>query len=221
MKTMTREEIAQLAIRKYEGTTCLVSSAQDVERAIHVIHGEQVVGLDTETKPAFHKGQFHLPCLVQISTASVVYLFQLKRMDFSGALVEVLENPALIKAGIGLADDFSNLKRVFPFEPQNIVDLSLVAQRQGIKQSGIRNLAGQLLGFRVTKGSSTSNWASPRLMPKQIAYAATDAWVCRELFLRFKQLGFLDLEESEGTLRTNELTPNNSIQRTRQKRARR
>ena len=37
MKTMTREEIAQLAIRKYEGTTCLVSSAQDVERAIHVI----------------------------------------------------------------------------------------------------------------------------------------------------------------------------------------
>jgi ribonuclease D len=192
-----------------------------LERAIHVIHGEQVVGLDTETKPAFHKGQFHLPCLVQIATASVVYLFQLKRMDFSGALVEMLENPALIKAGIGLADDFSNLKRVFPFEPQNIVDLSLVAQRQGIKQSGIRNLAGQLLGFRVTKGSSTSNWASPRLMPKQIAYAATDAWVCRELFLRFKQLGFLDLEESEGTLRTNELTPNNSFQRTRQKRARR
>jgi len=80
MNTMTQEEVAQLAIRKYEGTILLVASAQDLGRAIHVIRGEQVVGLDTETKPTFHKGQFHLPCLVQIATASVVYLFQLKRM---------------------------------------------------------------------------------------------------------------------------------------------
>jgi len=108
--------------------------------------------------------------------------------------VKVLETPDVIKAGIGLADDFLNLKKVFPFEPQNIIDLSLVAQQQGIKRSGVRNLAGQLLGFRVTKGSSTSNWASPRLTPKQIVYAATDAWVCRELFLRFQELGFLVLE---------------------------
>ena len=106
MNIMTREEVAQLAVRKYEGTICLVASAQDLKRAIHVIRSEQVVGLDTETKPTFQKGQFHLPCLVQIATASMVYLFQLKRMEFSGALVEVLENPALIKAGIGLADDF-------------------------------------------------------------------------------------------------------------------
>lgn len=194
MKAMSREEIARLAIREYEGTIRLVASAQDLERAIHVIRGEQVLGLDTETKPTFHKGQFYLPCLVQVATASVVYLFQLKRMEFYGTLVEVLENPALIKAGIGLANDFSNLKRVFPFEPQNIIDLSLVAQQQGIKRSGIRNLAGQLLGFRITKGSSTSNWAKPRLTPKQIVYAATDAWVCRELFLRFQQLGFLNLK---------------------------
>jgi ribonuclease D len=194
MKTMTREEVAQLAIKKYEGTICLVASAQDLKRAIHVIRGEEVVGLDTETKPTFRKGQFHLPCLVQIATTSVVYLFQLKRMEFSGMLEEVLENPALIKVGIGLADDLKNLKKVFPFEPQNIIDLSLVAQRQGFKQSSVRSLAGQLLGFRITKNSSTSNWASPRLKPKQIAYAATDAWVCRELFLRFQQLGFLDLK---------------------------
>jgi Ribonuclease D len=191
---MTREEVGQLAVRKYEGTICLVASGQDLKRAIHVIRREQVVGLDTETKPTFRKGQFHLPCLVQIATASVTYLFQLKRMEFSDALTEVLENPAIIKAGIGLADDFTNLKKVFPFKPQNIIDLSLVAQQQGIKQSGLRSLAGQLLGFRITKGSSTSNWASHRLTLKQIVYAATDAWVCREIFLRFQQLGFLDLK---------------------------
>ena len=194
MKTMTREELAQLAIRRYEGKVCLVSTADEVEKALHDVRREEVVGLDTETKPTFHVGQFHLPSLVQIATASAVYLFQLKRLDFSGALTEVLENRSLIKAGIGLADDFSKLKKVFAFTPQNIVDLSLVANRQGIKQSGVRNLAGQLLGFRVTKGSRTSNWAHPRLTPSQILYAATDAWVCRELFLRFQQLDFLDAE---------------------------
>jgi len=201
---MTREEVGQLAVRKYEGTICLVASGQDLKRAIHVIRREQVVGLDTETKPTFRKGQFHLPCLVQVATASVVYLFQLKRMEFSGTLVEVLENSTLIKAGIGLADDFSNLKKVFPFKPQNIIDLSLVAQQQGIKQSGLRSLAGQLLGFRITNGSSTSNWASHRLTLKQIVYAATDAWVCRELFLRFQQLGFLDLKGRPLSKRTGE-----------------
>ena len=204
METMTPEEVARLPILKYEGTIRLVASAQDLERAIHVIRDEQVVGLDTETKPVFQKGRFHLPCLMQIATASVVYLFKLRRMECSDALVEVLENPALIKAGIGLANDFSSLKRIFPFEPQAIVDLSLVAQRQGLKQSGLRNLAAQLLGFRVTKGSSTSNWASPRLTPKQIVYAATDAWVCRELFLRFQQLRFLDLDGRPLLRRTGE-----------------
>ena len=186
--------MAQLAIGRYQGAICVVQTGADLEKALGDIRREKVVGLDTETKPTFHKGQYHLPSLVQIAAGPAVYLFQLKRLEFSGGLVEVLENPALIKAGIGLADDLSSLKKVFPFEPKGVLDLGAVARRQGIKQSGIRNLAGQLLGFRVTKGSRTSNWASPRLSPSQIIYAATDAWVCRELFFRFQQLGFLDQE---------------------------
>lgn len=186
--------MAQLAVRRYEGPVCLVASSDDLERARHDIRREHVVGLDTETKPTFHKGQFHLPSLVQIATARAVHLFPLKQREFLGALAEALENPALLKAGIGLADDLFALKKVVPFGIENAVDLGAVARRQGIKQSGIRNLAGMFLGFRVTKGAQTSNWASPKLSPTQIRYAATDAWVCRELFLRFQQLGFLDQE---------------------------
>jgi ribonuclease D len=194
MKIITPDEMAHLPLREYTGSIRLVASDQDLARAIRVIRGEKVVGLDTETRPAFRKGQFYLPCLVQIATASAVYLFHLKRMDFSRELVETLENAALIKAGIGLNEDITKLKKIFSFEPQNLVDLSLVAQRKGFTQSSVRSLAGQLLRFRVSKSSSTSNWAKPQLTSKQIAYAATDAWVCRELFLRFQQLGFIDQE---------------------------
>lgn len=184
-----------MEIKKYTGTVHLVDSVHGRERAMQAILSEQVVGVDTETKPVFQKNQFHLPCLAQIATASAVYLFQLKRMDFSGALTKIFENPALIKAGVGLVQDITHLQKVFSFEPQNIVDLSRVAQRHGIKQSGVRNLAARLLGFRVSKGCATSNWDRSQLTHMQIMYAATDAWVCRELFARFQQLGFFDLEK--------------------------
>jgi ribonuclease D len=78
---------------------------------------------------------------------------------------------------------------VFAFTEQNILDLGTVARSAGLGQTGVRNLAGILLGFRIPEGTKTSNWAARELLPAQIAYAATDAWACRELYLRFRSLG--------------------------------
>jgi ribonuclease D len=71
------------------------------------------------------------------------------------------------------------------------VDLGDVARRHGLKQTGVRNLTGLFLGFRIPKGTKTSNWARSRLSPQQITYAATDAWACRELYMRFEELGLV------------------------------
>ena len=72
-----------------------------------------------------------------------------------------------------------------------MLDLGDLARSSGLGQSGVRNLAGILLGFRIPKGTKTSNWAARELSAAQIIYAATDAWACRELFLRFQSLGLL------------------------------
>ena len=48
-----------------------------------------------------------------------------------------------------------------------------------------------LLGLRIPKGAKTTNWSSRTLSPQQITYAATDAWVCRQLYLRFRELELL------------------------------
>ena len=103
-----------------------------------------------------------------------------------------------IKAGVSLADDLRALKKVFPFAEKNILDLGHVARRSGFEQTGVRNLAGILLGFRIPKGTKTSNWAARELSAAQIAYAATDAWACRELFLRFQGLGLLAAKAPAG-----------------------
>ena len=191
MRSITREDLANLPIRRYEGVVSLVETLKDLEHARADIRQERVVGLDTETRPSFSKGESHLPCLVQAATARAVYLFQLSRLDVFPALAELLAKPEIVKTGVGLAYDLQRLKLVFPFTVENALDLGVVARRRGLGQTGVRNLAGMLLGFRIPKGNRTSNWAAPRLSPAQIAYAATDAWACRELYLRFESLGLL------------------------------
>ena len=155
------------------------------------IRKESVVGFDTETRPSFVKGQSHLPCLVQIATARAVYLFQLRRRDFSTVLTEILESPRIVKSGISLADDIRQLKQLFTFEQAGVLDPGIVANRNGLAQTGLRNLAGIFLGFRIPKGTRTSNWAVQHLSAAQINYAATDAWACRELYLCFERLGLI------------------------------
>jgi ribonuclease D len=191
MQSISKEALAILPIRRYEGKVSLVETAQALAEARDDIRQERVIGFDTETRPSFRKGEIHLPCLVQAATARAVYLFQLSRIEVFPALVEMLAKPDLVKAGISLAHDFRQLKQVFPFTVVNVLDLGVVARRRGLDQTGVRNLAGMFLRFRVAKGNRTSNWAAPQLSPAQINYAATDAWACRELYLRFEQEGLL------------------------------
>jgi ribonuclease D len=72
-----------------------------------------------------------------------------------------------------------------------VLDLGHVARRRGLRQTGLRNLAGIFLGSRTPKGAKTTNWAARRLSPQQITYAATDAWACRALYLRFREIGLV------------------------------
>lgn len=191
-RSIAPEEIAGLPIRRYQGEVSLVTTAAALERAMEDIRTEGVTGFDTETRPAFRKGESYLPCLIQIATARRAYILQLSRVDCSGAAPEILGSAATVKTGVGLKYDLGRLKLLFPFEEAAVLDLGVVAKRHGFEQSGVRNLAGIFLGFRIAKGERTSNWAARQLTTQQIDYAATDAWACRELYLRFQGLGMLE-----------------------------
>jgi len=190
-RTLSREEINALPIRRYEGEVRLVATARELERAMQAIRREALVGFDTETRPAFRAGQSYPPSLAQVAGAGAVYLLQLQRLDCAAALAGVLASPAIVKAGVGLADDLLALRKLFEFEERAMVDLGAVARRHGLRRSGVRYLAALFLGFRIPKKTKTSNWAAPRLSAQQVAYAATDAWACRELCLRFRAMGLV------------------------------
>ena len=168
LRELSRDEVNALEIKRYEGEVRLVENAQELERATAAWREERVVGFDTETRPAFKPGESYLPALAQIATSRTVYLVQLQRFDCSGAL-----------------------RKSFEFAEKAIVDLGAIARGHKLKQSGVRYLAALFMQTRIPKGAKTSNWAAARLTQQQIAYAATDAWICRELFLRFEELQLL------------------------------
>ena len=187
---ISRDAINDLPIRRYEGELRLVETPADLEHAAADFAGERVVGFDTETRPAFRVGQHYPPALAQVATARAVYLFPLARLDASAVLAGLLGS-ATVKSGVGLADDLRQLRPMFDFNPAAIVDLGSVARRHGLERSGVRALAALFLGIRIPKGIKTSNWAAQRLSSAQIAYAATDAWACREIYLKFEALRLL------------------------------
>jgi len=189
LRSVSREEVNALPIRRYEGEVRVVSAPQDLAPALADILQEAVVGFDTETRPAFRPGESYPPSLAQVATARAVYLFQVRNREAAEAVLQTLASSHVVKAGVGLADDLKALKKLVEFSERSIVDLGAVATRHGLKQTGVRNLTGLFLGFRIPKGTKTSNWARSQLTSQQIAYAATDAWACRELYLRFSTLG--------------------------------
>ena len=191
MLAISREEVNALPIRRYEGEVHVVSAEGDIASALKDILAETVVGFDTETRPAFRPGESYPPSLAQLATARAVYLFQVRHRSLAQAVAEVLGNEHVVKAGVGLADDLKALKKVIQFAEKAVVDLGTVAVRNGLKQTGVRNLTALFLGFRIPKGTKTSNWARPRLSSQQITYAATDAWACRELYVRFRTQGLI------------------------------
>ncbi len=198
-RAITREALNELPVVRYEGPIHFVDTPALLHAAREDILGDAVVGFDTETRPAFRKGESYLPSLAQVATANAVHILPLRYPDTRGLLAEMLAAD-IVKAGVSLAHDLRMLRQVFPFEDRQVIDLGVIAKRQGYGQTGVRNLAGLLLGCRVPKGAKTTNWAAPQLTPAQIAYAATDAWVCRELCLKFGAHGLVSgLQSVPGT----------------------
>lgn len=188
---LSPEEINALPIRRYEGPVHVVATPEELAHAMADIRQESVLGFDTETRPAFRVGESYPPALAQIATARAVYLFRLQRLDCSDALREILSADRIVKAGVGLRDDLRQLRKLFAFTEKAVVDLGAAAKARNFEKTGVRTLAAVCLGFRIPKGAKTSNWAAARLTPQQVGYAAMDAWACRELYLRFRQSGWI------------------------------
>ncbi len=185
---ISKEEINLLPIGRWEGPTHLVQTIEDVQAATTRLALSSLLGFDTETRPAFRKGQKFPPSLLQLATDEEVFLFQVQHTGLPKPLLNILSNPNIIKTGVSLDFDLLGLQELHTFQPQGFIDLAKIARSKGLKNHGLRGLAAVVCGIRISKSARTTNWANTHLTPQQIQYAATDAWIGREIYQCLKAL---------------------------------
>ncbi|MBF0624605.1 MAG: 3'-5' exonuclease domain-containing protein 2 [Magnetococcales bacterium] len=200
-RKLTKEEVNQLPLRRWKGPIHLVPGDIPGAEAAARLREERILGFDTETRPAFRKGVSYRPSLVQLAGSGQVFLFQLARMDSLEPLAGLLGDGTILKVGVGLDHDVRQLQEVFPFEPGGFLDLGVVAENAGMESRGLRSMAAALFGFRISKRAQCSNWEEGDLQPYQVHYAATDAWVSREIYLTMANLGIVDGSPGSATQR--------------------
>lgn len=180
--SISKKEISTLPLKHYTGSIHVIDSDAKMRAAAWSLGRENVLGFDTETRPAFKKGESYPPSLIQLAAGDGVYIFQIRRINSHKALSDILADRFVLKTGIGVSDDIKKLNDVVPFEPAGFIGLAGMAAKAGIKNAGLRGLAALLFGFRISKQTQCSRWDAPTLAPAQIVYAATDAWICREIY---------------------------------------
>lgn len=185
---LTHEQVMALPLGRYEGPIHLVHSPAQLAEALPELWQERVLGFDTETRAAFRKGESYPPALIQLATAQSVWLVQLHSLATLDGLADVLSSAAHLKAGVGLDHDLRKLRELYEFKPAGFVDLAKMSDAVRIRANGLRGLAAHVLGLRVAKQAQCTNWARVELTEQQLRYAATDAWISREIFLAVERL---------------------------------
>jgi ribonuclease D len=181
-RKISKAEINELPLIAWEGEIQILESIEEMAAAAAILANESHLGFDTETRPSFKKGDYYPPALIQLATEHCVYLFRISKTGTFDPLLSILESPDILKTGIAIRDDVKELRAMEDFTPGGFVEIADITLKLGYENRGLRALAGLLLQGRISKAAQVSNWARPELDNKQVRYAATDAWISREIY---------------------------------------
>ncbi len=181
-ENITAEEIAECELSWFKGEIVLVEDLKTFYEVFPKLLGTDLLGFDTETKPNFKKGRKNTVSLIQLSTEDTACLFRINKIGIPEDLIRLLSDPSVIKAGVAVHDDIRFLKGVKKFVPNGFIDLQGFVKEYGIQSSGLKKLAAIVLGFRISKRQQVTDWEADQLTEAQQIYAATDAWVCHQIF---------------------------------------
>ena len=185
--SISPEEIEQFSPAAFPGRIEVIDSiGLDFFRAVRYLRRQSVIGFDTESRPCFSPNQPHYGVsLLQLSGKERAFLFRIKMMgDIPKALRKILSDEKILKVGAAVNDDVRGLEKHHDFTPKSFVDLQKIVWEYGIKDKSVKKMAAIILGIRISKTQQLSNWEAEKLSEAQQSYAATDAWVCREMYLK-------------------------------------
>ncbi len=172
----SREMLQLLPIAQFDGEVVVVDKAEQVAEAVAWLSRHKFVGVDTEARPSFTKGEHYPTSLVQIATHDRCYLFRLSKIGMPQELADFFANSKVCKVGLAFKEDINGLRRLREFEPVNCVDVQTMANNYGIFDLGLQRMFAICFEKKISKSQQLTNWENVELTPEQARYASTDAW---------------------------------------------
>ena len=185
--TISKQQIAELDRVVFEGDIIVIDNLAQVRNAVNHLSSQSTIGFDTETKPAFKRGQINKVALLQLSTEEECYLFRLNKIGYPEELEDLMCNTYVKKIGLSLRDDFAALRKRTGKKPENFIDLQLFVDKFEIEDNSLQKIYAILFGQKISKNQRLSNWEAVELSPAQQSYAAIDAWACLRIYNHLTQ----------------------------------
>lgn len=184
--SISNDDIKELPVAGFEGKIVIVTTPEQLEEACRVLSEESIIGFDTETRPSFKVGVSYNVSLIQLSTATTCYLIRLGSVKMERCLMHLLESRKTLKVGVDVQGDIRNLNKIRHFRAGGFVELQSEVEKYGIEDKSLRKMAAIILGVGVSKAQRLSNWEARELTAAQLKYAATDAWICLEMYRKLQ-----------------------------------
>lgn len=183
-----KKKIGELPRVLFEGKIVVVLSVSEADKAVKYLLSRDILGIDTETRPMFHKGEHHKVALLQVSDHDTCFLFRLNRIGMPRSIISFLEDTTVPKIGLSLNDDILMLHQRANFKKGNFIDLQDHVKELGIEDLSLQKLYANIFHQRISKREQLSNWENDVLTEPQKRYAATDAWACINLYEEMRRL---------------------------------
>jgi ribonuclease D len=199
IESIDSERLKQLEYASFPGKIQVIDGVgADFNRAVAYLRSQKVIGFDTETRPCFSANQPRYGvALLQLSGPEKAFLFRVNKMGMHKRLCSILADEKIVKVGAAIHDDIRGLQKLNDFKAGGFVDLQRIVWEWGIRDKSVKKMAAIIMGFRISKTQQLSNWEAETLSEQQCKYAATDAWVCREMYLKLMKSDKHPLELEE------------------------
>ena len=181
---------------EYSGKIIVIYTTSEAEKAVDFLLSQPLLGLYTETRPAFSKGRHFKCALLQVATPSQCFLFRMNQIGMCPAVARLLADTKVTKVGLAWNNDLLSLKELGAFETGSFVDLQQLVREIGIEDQSLVKIYANLFGQRISKAERLSNWERDILKDSQKIYAAIDAWACIRIYeevMRLKEEGDYEL----------------------------
>jgi len=165
--------------------TRLIDSQAQLDEVCEQLAAKNIIALDTE----FMRTDTYYPklCLIQLATDSRSACIDVLANLDTGRILECLVNSQRLKIFHAAKQDLEAFQLTFGQLPEPIFDTQIAAGLLGYQaQIGYANLVMELIGVRLEKGQTRTDWSRRPLTKAQLKYAGDDVLHLAELHARLR-----------------------------------